>query len=96
MTPFLALLSAYYLCDAAATIQPLPPSVAQSCAARYEAVKAHFRDDGATSPAARIRSYVRFKAWEEANPALVARLKAEARADALALLAGTDGPRGRL
>jgi len=95
MTPFLALLSAYYLCDAAAAAAPLPPAVAQTCAARYEAVKTTFLNAGETGPDARTLSYLRFKAWEAANPKVVARLKAQARDelarhDLAALLPGTS------
>ena len=86
MTPFFALLSAYYLCDATATMRPLAPSAAQSCAAKYEAVRARFEPDGADGPDARRLSYIRFKAWEAQNADLVARLRAEARARAEEML----------
>lgn len=79
MPPFLALLSAYYLCDAAAALHPIPPATAQACAAHYEAVKATFLEEGETGPAARTEAYRRFKAWEAANADLVDHLRDEAR-----------------
>lgn len=82
MTTFIALVSAYYMCDAAAAQHPLPPDLAQGCAAQYEAVKAEFIDDAETGPQARRMGYLRFKAWERANPDLVARLRADARSGA--------------
>lgn len=75
---FLALLSAYYLCDAAATLRPLTPAAAQACAAHYEAVKAAFQPEAEQTPTARRLAYLRFKAWEEANPDIVGRLRDEA------------------
>jgi hypothetical protein len=86
MTPFFALLSAYYLCDATASMRPLAPSAAQSCAAKYEAVRARFEPDGTDGPHARRLSYMRFKAWEAENADLVARLRAEARMRAREML----------
>lgn len=85
---FIALLSAYYLCDAAATLQPLPPSTAQACAAHYEAVKATFRPASDSSPAARRAAYLRFKAWETENPDLVAHLRRQATENARKSLIG--------
>ncbi len=86
MPPFLALLASYYICDAAAALHPMPPGSAQACAVRYEAVKATFLDEGEAGPAAHRDAYLRFKAWEAENAALVARLRAEARAQAADLL----------
>ncbi|MEM1428028.1 MAG: hypothetical protein AAGG09_01075 [Pseudomonadota bacterium] len=77
-TSFLALLSAYYLCDAAAMLQPLPPSTAQSCAAHYEAVKSVFGARTGDSPADRRSAYLRFKAWEAENADTVGRLREKA------------------
>jgi hypothetical protein len=86
MTPFIALLSAYYLCDATAAMRPLAPAAAQRCAAKYEAVRTQFEPDGAFGPQARRLSYIRFKAWEAQNADLVDRLRAEARARARDML----------
>jgi hypothetical protein len=89
MSSFLALLSAYYLCDAAAALHPLPPDEALACAARYEAVRSRFADSPAPGPADRRASYLRFKAWEASNVETVSRMKAEAaRRAALRLMPG--------
>lgn len=80
MTPFFALLSAYYLCDAAAALRPLTMSEIARCVGHYEAVKAEFADPAETGPDARLQTYRRFKAWEAQNAETVARLKAEAEA----------------
>jgi hypothetical protein len=86
MSDFLALLLAYYTCDAAAqTQEPLGPD-RLACVATYEAVKDHFAPlDPAPlgTPeygAERIATYLAFRAWEEANAEIVAELRAEAAA----------------
>ncbi|MEM9247084.1 MAG: hypothetical protein AAGB05_00155 [Pseudomonadota bacterium] len=83
---FLALLSAYYLCDATATLRPLSPDTAQTCAAQYEAVKARFGTSSDPTPAARQAAYLRFKAWEASNVRLVERMRSEAASSARAAL----------
>lgn len=82
MTEFLAILSIYYMCDAAAATRALTAEEVSFCTQRYEAVKNHFRDDEQAIPgtpeyAAETRAaYEEFKNWEAANPDLVARLRA--------------------
>lgn len=86
MQPLIALLSLYYLCDQAAAAQGLAPPQVRRCMSIYEAVKRRFADaplapSGTPARAAQTRqAYAAFKAWEEDHPALVAALKAEARA----------------
>ncbi|WP_121630589.1 hypothetical protein [Tropicibacter alexandrii] len=86
MSPFIALLSLYYLCDQGAALRPLPPSDAQRCARHYEQVKLTFLDEtpapsGSEARAAQnLAAYRKFKAWEAANPALVEGLRKTARA----------------
>jgi len=87
MVQFLALLLAYYTCDAAAQSQEPLGSERLACMATYEEVKGWFAPlDPAPfgTPAygaERIATYRAFRAWEAANAALVAELRAEARAD---------------
>ncbi|MEM0937641.1 MAG: hypothetical protein AAF865_16590 [Pseudomonadota bacterium] len=89
MSPtFLALLSAYYLCDAAAALRPLPPDTAQHCAAQYEAVKSSFVPGADSGPAERRLGYLRFKSWEADNPDVVGELRRAAADEARALLIG--------
>lgn len=87
MTAFIALLSSYYLCDAAAALHPLAPDTAQACAARYEAVKDTFVDETAAGPEARRLAYMRFKRWEAENADLVADLRRDAHSQASDLIA---------
>lgn len=92
MTDFIALLSAYYLCDAFVIHRPLSlnPSELAACMGRYEAVKAAFAQDGDLSPPGspnaepqRRAAYAAFKAWELANGHLVTELRAEALREVL-------------
>lgn len=78
MTTFFALLSAYYICDAAAAVGTLTLSEITECVHRYEAVKAEFVPPDASGPEAGREGYRRFKAWEAENPEIVARMKSEA------------------
>lgn len=85
---FLALLLAYYTCDAAAQRQePMGPE-RMACVATYEEVKSYFAPL-TPSPrgtpeygAERIATYRAFSAWEAANAEVVAELRAEAQAAA--------------
>ncbi len=83
---FIALLTAYYFCDAAATLHPMAPGTAQGCAASYEAVKSAFRDGA--GPAERQAAYLRFKDWETRNDRLVQRMRARAAENARSALIG--------
>ena len=86
MSPFIALLNLYYLCDQSAALRPLPPSEAQQCAAHYEQVKRSFLDEAPAAPGSaeraeqNLRAYRSFKSWEAENPDLVQTLREAARA----------------
>lgn len=88
MSEFLALLLAYYTCDAAAQTQEPLGDERLACVETYEAVKGWFAPldpapvGTAEYGAQRIETYRAFRAWEAANPDLVAELRAEARAAA--------------
>jgi hypothetical protein len=85
---FQALLTSYYLCNAAAAITLLDYSTVARCVLTYHSVKAHFLDEdelaaldadplgfgGEHGKAA----YLRFREWEQENPEVVAELKADA------------------
>jgi hypothetical protein len=83
---FLALLLAYYTCDAAAQTQEPLGSQRLACVETYEAVKRYFAPlDPAPAGTPdygqqRIETYRAFTAWEAANAELVADLRAAARA----------------
>jgi hypothetical protein len=85
---FLALLLAYYTCDAAAQTQEPMGSERMACVETYEEVKAFFAPldpapvGTAEYGAQRIETYRAFIAWEEANAEVVAALRAEAEAAA--------------
>lgn len=82
MTTLLSLLSAYYLCDAAAMQTLLSPTEAQRCAQVFTAVKAEFATPdaaGMASPEENAIRYLAFKAWEDENAELVASLKQDAQ-----------------
>lgn len=80
-----ALLALYYLCDQAAAVQPLPRQQVAECMATYEQVKLSFVDHPHAPPGSPGRivqnrsGYAAFKAWEQANPDHVARLKSQAQ-----------------
>ena len=88
LAEFLALLLAYYTCDAAAQSQePMGPE-RMACVETYEEVKSYFAP---LTPAPRgtpqygaerIATFQAFRAWEADNAALVATLRAEAQAAA--------------
>ena len=78
MTDLLRLLSLFYACDVAAETEFPTPTEWARCMAHYHAVKAHFAD-GMSGPQAQIEGYRRWKAWEDANPALVAELRSRVR-----------------
>jgi hypothetical protein len=86
MEQFLALLFAYYTCDAAAQAQQPLGGDRLACVETYEEVKAFFAPlDPAPfgTPeygAQRIETYVAFSTWEAENADVVAALRAEARA----------------
>ncbi len=84
MGEFLALLLAYYACDAAAQSQEPLGGQRLACVETYEKVKAFFAPLN-PSPigtpewgAERIETYRAFSAWEEENAEVVAELRAEA------------------
>ena len=84
MGEFLALLLAYYTCDAAAQTQEPLGGDRLACVATYEQVKSFFAPlDPAPvgTPeygAERIAPYRAFRAWEAENAELVAALRAQA------------------
>jgi hypothetical protein len=84
---FLALLLAYYSCDAAAQAQQPLGGDRLACVETYEEVKSWFAPLDPAPPgtpeygAQRIATYEAFRAWEAANAELVEELRAEARAD---------------
>jgi hypothetical protein len=88
MGEFLALLLAYYTCDAAAQTQEPLGADRLACMATYEEVKGFFAP---LTPAPRgtpeygaqrIETYRAFSAWEAENAEIVAELRAEAQAAA--------------
>jgi hypothetical protein len=87
LAEFLALLLAYYTCDAAAQSQEPLGSERLACMATYEEVKGWFAPlDPAPvgTPeygAQRIATYRAFTAWEAENAEIVAELRADAQAD---------------
>ncbi|MCU4654879.1 hypothetical protein N8I71_18735 [Roseibacterium sp. SDUM158016] len=86
MEQFLALLLAYYTCDAAAQTQEPLGGDRLACVETYEEVKAWFAPldpapvGTAEYGAERIATYRAFSAWEEENAEIVAELRAEALA----------------
>lgn len=84
MAEFLALLLAYYTCDAAAQTQEPLGGQRLACVETYEEVKAFFAPLDAApygTPeygSQRIETYRAFSAWEAANAEVVAELRAEA------------------
>ena len=86
MAEFLALLLAYYTCDAAAQTQEPLGGDRLACVETYEEVKGWFAPldpapVGTSDYAAeRIATYRAFQQWEAANAHLVAELRAEAQA----------------
>lgn len=81
MSEFLALLLAYYTCDAAAQTQEPLGGDRLACVETYEEVKSYFAPLSPAPPgtveygADRIATYVAFSAWEEANAETVAELR---------------------
>jgi len=88
MEQFLALLLAYYTCDAAAQTQEPLGGDRLACVETYEEVKGYFAPlDPAPMGTVeyaeqRIATYRAFSAWEAENAEIVAELRAEARAAA--------------
>lgn len=86
MSEFLAILLAYYTCDAAAQTQAPLGGDRLACVETYEEVKSWFAplDPAPAGTAAygaeRIETYLAFSAWEAANAELVAELRAQAEA----------------
>ncbi|WP_415921053.1 hypothetical protein [Tateyamaria sp. SN6-1] len=78
MTELFRLLSLFYACDVAAETRFPSPDEWARCMGHYHAVKEHFAED-LNGPAAQIEGYRRWKAWEDANPALVAELRGRFR-----------------
>ena len=84
MSEFLALLLAYYTCDAAAQTQMPLGGDRLACMETYEEVKGWFAPLDAAPPgtpeygAQRIETYIAFRAWEAENAETVARLRAQA------------------
>ncbi len=71
MTELLRLLSLYYACDQIAAQRPLSSAEVAACMDHYTAVKSHFSEPQDTN----VDAYLRFKAWEQANPAMVAQIR---------------------
>ena len=95
---FQALLTGYYLCDAAAAVTLLDYATVARCIVTYQSVKAEFLSEeelaaleadplGFGGEHGRI-AYLRFTEWEQDNAELVAGMKAEAEA---AVAAGQAG-----
>jgi len=88
MAEFLAILLAYYTCDAAAQMQEPLGGERLACVETYEEVKDYFAPLDPAPPgtaawgAERTQTYVAFSAWEEENAELVAELRERARAAA--------------
>lgn len=86
MGEFLALLLAYYTCDAAAQAQQPLGGDRLACVETYEQVKSFFAplDEAPVGTAEwgeqRIETYLAFSAWEAENPDLVAELREQAEA----------------
>lgn len=83
MTEFLKLLAIYYMCDSAAALRPLSPEEYMGCQRTYETVKSYFsglQDDDVGFAARNRTAYIGFKTWEGENAALVAQMRADARA----------------
>lgn len=85
MTSFLALLSAYYICDATAAARVMQPDEVRACTGIYEQVKGHFLED-ALAPAGTVEraeqmraAYGAYRGWVSDNAGLVAEMRAEAR-----------------
>jgi hypothetical protein len=90
MSVIQALLTSYYLCDAAASHGALDTTAILHCIGVYQSVKAQFLTEeelaalgadplGFGGEQGQV-AYRRFSAWETANPTIVARLRAEAEA----------------
>ncbi len=85
MSPFLTMVTLYYLCDQAAAHRGMSPSEVAQCMANYEALKLEFIDEdparvGSVERAAQNRlGYRGFKAWEAANPVMVSEMRRRAR-----------------
>jgi hypothetical protein len=95
---FQALLTGYYLCDAAAAVTLLDYATVARCIVTYQSVKAQFlsEEELAALNADPLRfggehgrvAYLRFTEWEEQNADLVAEMKAEAEAHVAAAQTG--------
>ena len=95
---FQALLTAYYLCDAAAAVTLLDYATVARCVVTYQSVKAEFlsEEELAALDADPLWfggeygsiAYRRFTAWEKENAELVAEMKADAAARIRAQMAG--------
>lgn len=92
MSDFIDHLSIYYLCDAVAALRQLDPAGSLACVEAYETVRRQFLETalaplGTSERAEQMRrAYLEFVAWQNANAVLVADLRAEAAARALALM----------
>ncbi len=75
MSELFRVLVLYYACDIAATARNLTPPEWTICMGYYAEVKRHFAEDE-TGPKAHRIGYLRFKAWEAENPAIVSDLRA--------------------
>lgn len=93
MTPeTLALITAYFVCSAAAEERVLTRTEVETCSALYMDTKLSFLPDvDATAFAAMTteqraetnrRGYAAYVAWKAANPALVAEIEAKGRSSA--------------
>lgn len=85
MAQFLALLTLYYSCDAAAVTRPMTSAEVAECMEHYGAVKSYFVADAshqtpglATRGQRNKAAYVAFKAWEDDHSELVRALRTSA------------------
>lgn len=84
MTTLFTMLMLHYLCDQTANMRALSHGEAAYCMENYQAIKLSFINAEAPAQDTNVRAvqnrqaYARFKAWEAANPEMVADLKSRA------------------
>ncbi len=84
MPDVITLLSIYYICAAEAALGNLTQDERFACNATYQAAKRTFLSaeernvvSSRLTPSENVLAYQRFKAWEQENAELVARLKSK-------------------
>lgn len=78
MTELLSLLNLFYACDIAAETRFPTPQEWATCMGYYAQIKALFAPE-LSGPEAQMEGYLRWKAWEAENAALVAEMRENAR-----------------